>query len=26
LEEILGGVIIVKDKMASWGDIELVRL
>ena len=26
LKEILGGVVIVKDKMASWGDIELVRL
>jgi ApbE superfamily uncharacterized protein (UPF0280 family) len=26
LKKILGGVVIVKDKMASWGDIELVRL
>lgn len=26
IEGILGGVVIVKDKMASWGDIELVEL
>jgi len=25
-EEILGGVVIVEDRMASWGDIELIRL
>jgi hypothetical protein len=26
MEEILGGVVIVEDRMASWGDIELIRL
>jgi ApbE superfamily uncharacterized protein (UPF0280 family) len=26
IEEILGGVVIVEDSMASWGDIELVEL
>ena len=26
IEGILGGVVIVKDKMATWGEIELVKL
>ena len=26
MEEILGGVVIVEDRMASWGDIELISL
>jgi ApbE superfamily uncharacterized protein (UPF0280 family) len=26
MEGVLGGVVIVKDKMATWGDIELVEL
>jgi ApbE superfamily uncharacterized protein (UPF0280 family) len=26
MEEILGGVVIVEDRMASWGDMELIRL
>jgi ApbE superfamily uncharacterized protein (UPF0280 family) len=26
IQEILGGVVIIKDKMATWGDLELTIL